>query len=68
MDVKADRKKRTLNIKKLVFEDDFKDYDLFIPEFAEKINSFGKFNNCGTIALDIVVPKRTGIILKSILN
>lgn len=56
MDVKADRKRKTLNVLNLVFEDGFDRFDQFMPHFADKLRAFANFNNCDRIEVEKVSP------------
>ena len=56
-DPKADRKADVLIVKKLMFEPGFKDYDEFLPLFAEKLKAFATFNGCDKIVVHECVPK-----------
>ena len=62
-DPKADRKKDTLVINNLVFENDFKVQDKFISLFSEKLKSFAEFNNCRKV----VIKKCTPVSIKKII-
>lgn len=61
LDPKADRKKKKLLIRNLVFEPGFDPGDGFMPAFAAKLKEFAVFNNC----TDIVVEKISPFKLKS---
>ncbi len=60
MDVKADRKKKTLIIRKLVLEPDFTDYEEILPVFSNKTKSFAGFNKCEKIVSKEIEPKKIG--------
>lgn len=67
MDTKAERKSKTFLINNLVFENDFNDFENFIPDFVEKLNMFAEFNDCEKISISKCSPKKImGIINKSI--
>lgn len=56
LDAKADRKTRTLLIKKLWFELPAEDIDETLPFLAEALAQFAHFNGCGTINVDTIIP------------
>lgn len=56
LDPKADRKHKTLIIRGLFFEPEFKEFDAFLPTFAEHLISFARFNRCESVTLERVVP------------
>ncbi len=56
LDPKADRKRKTLIIKSLIFESHFKNFDRFIPVFAKKMTEFARFNECEKIEINKVNP------------
>ena len=58
LDPKADRKKKTFIIRKIIFEPGFKDYDRLIPALAEKIRSFADFNGCDRIVIEQAEPEK----------
>ena len=58
LDPKADRKKKTMLIRNLVFEEDFEPPDEFLTSFAEKLSEFARFNNCEKITLEKVTPEK----------
>jgi hypothetical protein len=64
MDSKADRKTNTLIINNIVFEENFTDYDKFIPGFSNKLNKFALFNGCDKIKVTRCMPRN----IKNILN
>jgi len=57
LDPKADRKKKTMLIRNLIFEEDFKPTDEFITLFAEKMSEFARFNKCEKITVEKVAPE-----------
>lgn len=58
LDSKADRKKRTFIIRKMVFEPDFEDYEGLLPALAERLHAFSDFNGCERIVVEKVVPDK----------
>jgi len=58
MDAKADRKKKTLIIRKLALEPDFRNFEEMLPVFSEKIKSFAEFNKCEKITVEKIEPKK----------
>ena len=57
LDAKADRKAKTLIVRKLIFEPNFGDYDALLPALAEKLNAFAAFNGCERIAVEQTQPR-----------
>jgi hypothetical protein len=64
LDPKADRKQKTLIVRKIIFEPDFKDYDGLMPALAEKLHAFADFNGCERIVIEQTVPGKAKILLK----
>ncbi len=58
LDPKADRKNRTLHLQAMHFEDHFRNITDFAPQFAEKVVSFARFNDCDKIILHKTKPSR----------
>jgi len=58
LDPKADRKNKTLLIQNLEFEKDLTDFDHFLPQFAEKLHDFARFNQCDKISLNKLSPTK----------
>jgi uncharacterized protein YcaQ len=58
LDPKADRKARTLIVKKLMFEPEFGDYDRVLPALARKLNEFAAFNGCESVVVEESEPKK----------
>lgn len=56
VDTKADRKSKTLIVRKLTFEPDFTDYDEVMPFLACKLRAFAVFNDCTAVMVEDVVP------------
>lgn len=63
LDAKADRKKKALILRNLIFEPEFIDYNDFILLFAEKLWDFARFNKCDNIEIETVVPAKTKPVL-----
>jgi uncharacterized protein YcaQ len=59
MDAKAERKQRTLTIKKLMFEPRFDEFDPVLPALAEKLRVFAAFNECDAIVVEAAQPRRS---------
>lgn len=68
LDPKNNRKKKTLIIHNLVFEEHFVDFDDFLPSFADKLGDFARFNQCVNIKLGKVSPQKIKIILESLVK
>ena len=58
LDSKADRKKRTFIVRKMVFEPGFKDYERLLPALAERLQAFATFNGCERIVVEKVAPDK----------
>ncbi len=58
LDPKAERKKKTLILRSLVFEKEFKLYNEFLPSFAEKLWELARFNLCEQIEFMKVSPAK----------
>ncbi len=58
IDAKADRKRRTLTLKKLMFEPAFTDYDKLIEPLAAKLGEMAVFNMCEEIVIEASQPKK----------
>jgi uncharacterized protein YcaQ len=68
LDPKADRKKKTFIVRKLVFEPTLKDFDTFLPAFAKKLADLARFNRCDKIQLIKVIPSKIKANLKRLLS
>ena len=55
-DPKADRARRTLQVKNLFLEDGFKPDEAFLWAFAERLKQMARFNNCEKIAIVSAKP------------
>jgi len=58
LDAKAERKQRVLCLRRLLFEDGFRDYDALLPSFAEKLREFAAFNNCDEVVVEQCAPRK----------
>lgn len=56
LDAKADRKAKTLIVRKLMFEPDVRNDDALFPALAEKLRAFAEFNNCEQVAVERTQP------------
>jgi uncharacterized protein YcaQ len=56
LDPKADRKSKTLIIRGLFFEPEFREFEAFLPTFAAHLVDFARFNRCESVTLERVVP------------
>ena len=56
LDPKADRKQKTLIVRKLMFEQGFKDYDGALAALAERLRAFAAFNECKQVVVERTVP------------
>jgi uncharacterized protein YcaQ len=63
LDVKADRKRKILTIRNLVFEPIFKDFDRFPPIFKEQLQQFAQFNGCDDVIIEKISPSNLTNIL-----
>jgi len=58
LDAKADRKKSTLILRNLVFEEGFQDFDTLLTAFGAACIEFARFNSCADIIVENVRPAR----------
>ncbi|MFC1716806.1 winged helix-turn-helix domain-containing protein [Candidatus Poribacteria bacterium] len=58
LDSKADRKKKTFIVRKMVFEPGLKDYERLLPELAERLHEFATFNGCERIVVEEIAPDK----------
>ena len=58
LDPKADRKKRVLIVRKLIFEPDFTDHDALFPALAAKLHDFAAFNGCDRVKVEKSQPAK----------
>lgn len=56
LDAKADRKKKRMIIRNLIFEPEFADVGGILPFFADKLALFAQFNQCREIKIEKVSP------------
>ena len=64
LDPKADRKRKTFIVRKLMFEPGFEAYEAFLPAFVKTLRAFVAFNGCGDIVVDETAPRK----VKAMLN
>ena len=57
LDPKADRKHKKLILKNIFFEEDFDEFDEFLPAFSDALKTFRDFNECEEIVIDSINPK-----------
>jgi len=58
LDSKADRKNRTLVLKKLFFEPGFSAHDAVLGALAAKLRSFAEFNQCDEVMVESTSPAK----------
>lgn len=56
-DPKADRKKKTLVIHSLVFEEGFEDYEGLLPALGAKLVELARFSDCAHVEIEQVSPE-----------
>jgi len=67
LDAKADRKKKTFIVRKMIFEPNFKDYDELLSSLTEKLRAFSAFNECEQIVIEETEPGEIkNILMRSI--
>jgi uncharacterized protein YcaQ len=57
LDPKADRKKKVLSVRNLVFEPQFQVNDEFLAEFRRALTDFMHFNQCESLEFENISPK-----------
>lgn len=60
LDPKADRKQKTLIVRNIVFEPEFKDYEGVLPPLAEKLKDLASFNACDEVQIEKTIPGKIG--------
>jgi uncharacterized protein YcaQ len=68
LDPKAERRSKTLIVRRLSFEPGFRDLDGLLPELGRALCELARFNGCNTVRLENVQPKKIIAPLKRILN
>ncbi|MFC1735471.1 winged helix-turn-helix domain-containing protein [Candidatus Hydrogenedentota bacterium] len=58
IDAKADRKKKSLILRAVVFEPGCLDYDAVLPVLADKLTEFAEFNGCDRITINDTDPAK----------
>lgn len=58
LDPKAERKKKVLTVRNLVFEPQFQVNDEFLAEFERALTDFMHFNQCQSVEFENVSPKK----------
>ena len=58
LDAKADRKAKTLVIRKLLFEPGFADLDGVLEPLAAKLRAFAAFNGCDRVVIEAAEPRK----------
>ena len=64
IDAKADRKKKVLIIKTLMFESNFSEFDAIATPLADKLIAFARFNDCERITIEKCIPAKIAIEVK----
>ncbi|MFW6162571.1 MAG: hypothetical protein ACODAJ_07350 [Planctomycetota bacterium] len=54
---KADRKAKTLIVRKLLFEPDFQDYDGVNDPLSARLEAFAAFNGCDRVVIEQTEPR-----------
>lgn len=68
LDPKAERKKKTLVIRSLMFEPGFNTFDEFLPSFAAKLKEFARFNQCEKVIFEKVSPASIKTTIKKLMK
>ena len=58
VDIKADRKPRTLILRRLIFEPEFDIGDEVLALLMEQLGDFARFNGCDTLIVEQVEPSK----------
>jgi len=58
LDPKADRKSKSLVVRKLTLEQDGADVDQILPLLAAMLRAFATFNRCESVVLEVTEPRR----------
>jgi len=56
LDAKAERKRQTLVVKRLVFERNFRSHDAVRPALVQELRAFADFNGCERVRIEQAVP------------
>ncbi len=68
LDAKADRKKKTLIIRNLLFEQELKYFDEFLPLFVTTLVEFAEFNECEEIVCEKISPEKIRVDLERLVE
>jgi uncharacterized protein YcaQ len=68
LDPAADRKRKILQIRNLIFEPDFRLTDAFVNAFRQKMKALAQFNHCEEIVTDNVRPAKMEIVVEKSMN
>jgi uncharacterized protein YcaQ len=58
LDAKADRRAKTLVVRKLIFEPDFADMEQVLEPLAMKLRAFASFNACARVRIEQAEPRK----------
>jgi len=58
LDAKADRKARTLIVRKLFFEPGFEDCETYLPALVHKLRDLAQFSGCDQVVVETVIPEQ----------
>lgn len=58
LDPRADRKRKILDVRNLVLELKPNEFDELLPQLADKLKAFARFNKCTAIRFEKVTPKK----------
>lgn len=57
LDPKADRERKTLIVRRLIFEPEFADYDALMPGLVDALRAFAALNGCDRVVVEGVSPE-----------
>ena len=61
LDAKADRKRKTFIVRKMIFEPEFENDPGLLPALADKLWALARFNNCESIVIETAIPSTAKI-------
>jgi hypothetical protein len=58
LDPKADRRQKTLIVRRIIFEPSPDDYERLLPALREKLRAMATFNGCERVLVERVMPEK----------
>jgi len=68
LDPKADRRQKTLIVRRIIFEPSLDDYERLLPALGEKLRAMAAFNGCERVLVERVMPEKVEALVQRSLD